>query len=95
MTTEIIQITMAHQQYWDFQIQWVDEQFLKSQVNMAVLEILRTTPEAELWIVEYDDSLPQDDDGWMREWIATPRDFDWRILTRSQEDRRWRNLIAD
>ena len=87
---DILEITMRHQRYWQFQFFFAGEEFLKTQVNLAVLEILKTTPESELWITEYDDALPSDDEGHMKEWIATPSDFDYRILTR---DRRWRSIL--
>tara|TARA_R100000808_G_scaffold23991_2_gene54175 strand:+ start:1318 stop:1689 length:372 start_codon:yes stop_codon:yes gene_type:complete len=89
----ILEVTMAHQRYWSFQFLFAGEEFLKSQANLAVLEILRTTPESELWITEYDDSLPSDDEGHMKEWIATPSDFDYRVLGNSNELRRWRSLV--
>ena len=92
---QILQVTMAHQQYWEMEFwYWPDDpkQMLRT-VNQAVLMILREVPENELWIVQYSD----DDE--MTEWLATPQDFDWRILTLPQGemygDRQWRPLCGD
>ena len=81
----VIQITMAHHRYWEFEITYIDESFLKSQANTCMMWVLKNASEEELWITEYNDEKAYDDPLHCVEWTAGPKDFDWRLLTGTNE----------
>ena len=89
----VIQVTLAHQKYWEFEVTVINGEVLSSAAGLSILWILRNVNEDDLWIVEYNDDVPYNEPGHLTEWFATPRDFDWRLLTGTNEQRKWRNVV--